>query len=87
MKKNIWIYPGIILFILLIIGIFLISSGLLSNKSNSNENNQQIDADLEKYRSESIPEECRLPAGQDLQSWKEHLSHHQNTLYCLDYYE
>ena len=43
--------------------------------------------DLSKYRSESIPEDCRLPGYEsDVEAWKEHLSHHQNTLYCLDYY-
>ena len=35
----------------------------------------------------SLPEECRKPEGQDIDSWKEHLGHHQNTLYCLDYYK
>ena len=35
----------------------------------------------------NIPEKCRKPDGQDLESWKAHLSHHQNTLYCLDYYK
>ena len=35
----------------------------------------------------NIPEECRKPEGQDLQAWKEHLGHHQNTLYCLEYYK
>ena len=35
----------------------------------------------------NIPEECKLPAGQDINSWKEHLGHHENTKYCLDYYK
>ena len=34
----------------------------------------------------NMPEECKQPAGQDLNSWKEHLGHHENTKYCLDYY-
>ncbi len=34
-----------------------------------------------------MPEECEVPAGQDLNSWKEHLGHHENTKYCLDYYK
>ena len=33
-----------------------------------------------------IPEKCRLPAGQDLSSWKEHLGHHAETKDCLDYF-
>ncbi len=44
--------------------------------------------ELAKYRSEDIPADCRLPDYEnDLDSWKEHLGHHENTLYCLDYYE
>ena len=35
----------------------------------------------------NMPEECKVPAGQDLNSWKEHLGHHENTKYCLDYYK
>ena len=45
------------------------------------------DTDLSKYSSEKIPQECRLPEGKDLQGWKEHLGHHENTKYCLDYYK
>lgn len=36
--------------------------------------------------SEDVPEECRLPTGQDLNSWKEHLGHHEETQYCLKYF-
>ena len=44
--------------------------------------------DLDKYRSEEIPEACRLPEDRDdIESWKQHLGHHQNTLYCLEYYK
>ena len=35
----------------------------------------------------NIPESCRPPAGQDITSWKEHLSHHQETKECLKYFE
>ncbi len=52
-----------------------------------NINRQAVNNNLNTYGSENIPEECRLPQGQDLQSWKEHLGHHQQTLYCLDYYK
>jgi hypothetical protein len=34
-----------------------------------------------------VPQECQKPAGQDIQSWKEHLGHHDNTKYCLDYFK
>lgn len=36
--------------------------------------------------SDEIPEKCRLPAGQDLASWKEHLGHHAETQDCLQYF-
>lgn len=35
----------------------------------------------------NMPEECKAPAGQDINAWKEHLGHHENTKYCLDYYK
>ncbi|MBS3077203.1 hypothetical protein J4233_02935 [Candidatus Pacearchaeota archaeon] len=33
-----------------------------------------------------IPEKCRLPSGQDVNSWKEHLGHHAETQDCLKYF-
>jgi len=43
--------------------------------------------ELDKYRSEDIPEACRLPVYEDnLDWWKQHLSHHQQTWDCLKYY-
>lgn len=33
-----------------------------------------------------MPEKCKVPAGQDLTSWKEHLGHHAETRECLAYY-
>ena len=33
-----------------------------------------------------IPEKCKLPAGQDVTSWKEHLGHHEDTKECLKYF-
>ena len=35
---------------------------------------------------ENIPQECRSPEGQDIQRWKEHLWHHENTKFCLQYF-
>lgn len=35
----------------------------------------------------NIPENCRLPAGQDIDSWKEHLGHHSETKECLKYFK
>lgn len=34
----------------------------------------------------NMPEKCKPPAGQDVQSWKEHLGHHAETRDCLKYY-
>jgi len=34
----------------------------------------------------NIPEKCRVPAGQDIDSWKEHLGHHSETKDCLKYF-
>lgn len=36
---------------------------------------------------DNIPEKCRVPAGQDLESWKEHLGHHGETKECLKYFD
>ncbi|NCN99405.1 hypothetical protein GW923_04480 [Candidatus Pacearchaeota archaeon] len=35
----------------------------------------------------NIPEKCRVPSGQDLGSWKEHLGHHAETQECLKYFD
>jgi len=73
MNKKIILYVAIGIFLLLLIlsSFGMINLNKIKKDSSGNSN---------------IPEECRKPEGQDLQSWKEHLSHHQNTLYCLDYY-
>ena len=34
----------------------------------------------------AMPEKCKLPAGQDVASWKEHLGHHAETQECLKYF-
>lgn len=82
MKKleNKFIYIGI-----LIIFVFVI---IISFKF-PNSNNEKIgNLNLSKYRSEDIPEECRLPEYENnVESWKEHLSHHEETEHCLGYYQ
>ncbi len=35
----------------------------------------------------NLPEKCRLPAGQEVDSWKEHLGHHTETKECLKYFK
>jgi hypothetical protein len=34
----------------------------------------------------NMPEKCKVPAGQDVASWKEHLGHHADTQECLKYF-
>lgn len=52
-----------------------------------------IDINLGKSRSSvsgsysNIPEKCRPPAGEDVNSWKEHLGHHTETQDCLQYFK
>ena len=36
---------------------------------------------------ENIPEKCKLQAGYDIDSWKEHLGHHTETQECLKYFD
>ena len=44
-------------------------------------------SEYEQYRSNSIPEGCRMPEYEDdARLWKEHLSHHEQTFHCLEYY-
>jgi len=79
--------------ILGILGILLIvftSSTLLINSLINSEDSvsEPFNPNLEKYRSDDLPEDCRLPEYEsDPVGWKEHLSHHKQTWYCLDYYE
>jgi len=43
--------------------------------------------DLSKYRSEDIPVDCRLPDySNDVVGWAEHMGHHAETQFCLEYY-
>ncbi len=89
--KNKLTYVGVIIIGLVLIGTLGMGVKNLTGKSvdevNANDVKKNVNPELEQYRGDSIPEECRLPAGKnDLESWKEHLSHHENTLYCLDYY-
>ena len=79
MDNKILAYIAVGIIILLLI---LSSFGMISFKfgRNSVSNGNVIS-------NKDIPEECKVPAGQDLQAWKEDLGHHENTKYCLDYYK
>jgi hypothetical protein len=87
--ENKFIYVGIAIILILLIGSVILSSGLLNQDVVETKNmNGKTNQNLEKYRSSKIPEECRLPGYEnDVESWKEHLSHHKETWHCLDYYE
>jgi len=86
MANKLLVYGGATVFILiLVVSIFLSVQGI--NNASVKNINPVSDSELSKYRSADLPEECRLPEGQDVNSWKEHLGHHQNTFYCLDYYK
>ena len=69
---------GILL--LLLVGTF----GMFLLKSSTN-NTVSIATQADSV-SGGIPEKCKPPAGQELQSWKEHLGHHAETRDCLKYY-
>ncbi len=57
------------------------SSQSISNYKPSNGLNVQTSTNLGE-----MPEKCRLPSGQNLESWKEHLGHHSETKECLQYF-
>ena len=82
-NKNL-MYIGIGILVVLLVGGLFTSFWNMDGSAIKETNN----IDLSKYRSEEIPEQCRLPEYENnLDSWKQHLSHHENTLYCLDYYK
>lgn len=78
MNKEVLIYIVIGILIVLVIGSVLITSGFLKLGARSSESSKSYG---------NMPQECQKPANQDLESWKEHLGHHSNTLYCLDYFK
>ena len=82
-NKNLIYWKIGILILLLIIGLLMVFVKINEKKIIKKQN-----VDLIKYRSSEIPEKCRIPEYENnLESWKEHLSHHENTLFCLDYYK
>lgn len=86
MENKTLIYMGVGFLLLILIGSLSFGLGRISGNTIKEETTNNLD--LSEYRSENIPEECKLPEYEDsIEEWKEHLSHHQNTLYCLDYYK
>lgn len=79
MDKKTLLYIAIGIFLLFLI---LSSFGIINIGNIGKNAGNVVNGDYS-----SLPEECRKPAGQDIEAWKEHLGHHQNTLYCLEYYK
>lgn len=79
MNKKIILY-GLVIFILaiLIIGTFVKPGTMSVGKIVNNIDNSDYSY---------LPEKCQPPAGQDINSWKEHLGHHAETKDCLDYFK
>lgn len=87
MGNKVLIFVGIGIILLLLGGTIVFSSGILNGEVSKNIPSEQTNSELEKYRSKEIPEDCRLPEYEfDIEWWKQHLSHHEQTWYCLDYY-
>jgi len=87
MRNNLWAYFAGGIIVLLILGAIIFSFGFPNKDASKNLKSPEKNLSLEKYRSEDIPEDCRLPEGNsDVEWWKQHLSHHKPTWYCLDYY-
>lgn len=87
MKNKVWIFVGAGIILLLLVGGLVFSSGILNANVSKNFKSEQTNPELEKYRSDEIPEDCRLPEYEsDIEWWKQHLSHHEQTWYCLEYY-
>jgi len=73
-------FAAVFILLLLVVGTF----GMFLLKSSSN-NTESTAAQIS--NNGDIPEKCRLPAGQDVDSWKEHLGHHADTQECLKYFD
>ena len=77
-------FYGVISTALLVL--LMTSFGFAHLGSVSSINNIIEDDSASQSSTSSIPEKSRLPAVQDLNSWKEHLGHHQETKDCLKYF-
>lgn len=69
----------------------VVISNVQEDMAGHHDDNKAISSnniDLSKYRLENIPVDCRLADyDNDVKKWTEHLSHHGNTKYCLEYYQ
>jgi len=82
---------GVLILLLVVSAVFLIvnkktqKANIVTPKKVEVAQNNAL---LDKYRTDPVPENCRIPEYEnDLKRWAEHLSHHESTRYCLEYYE
>ena len=80
-KINSKVIAVIVILLLLLFGTF----GMFILKSSPN-NTGSVAAQSDSI-SGDMPEKCRLPAGQDVEAWKEHLGHHEEIKECLKYFK
>ena len=85
---------GVIVILLLLVGstfgmFFMDKSNKTSLPKQVIENKASTGLTGNQIRSNSgeMPEKCRLPSGQNVESWKEHLGHHSETRDCLEYFK
>ena len=85
-------FYGVFSVVLLLLIMISFGTAHIGSKSSGNENfnGNVIDASSSDSATNDqyndIPEKCRPPAGQDINSWKEHLGHHAETKDCLKYF-
>ena len=74
------VYSILILLVLLLLSISLGIINLNSDKSAQSVTSSRSETN------QNMPEKCKVPTGQDIKSWKEHLGHHSETQDCLKYF-
>lgn len=81
---------GVLVILILLVsgtfGMFLLNEKEHTSSSNPTISNNNANTPTDSKYSD-LPEECRPPAGQDINAWKEHLGHHENTRECLQYFK
>ena len=65
-----------------IVALIMVSFGAAHIGANSSTNGNAVSEE-----DSGMPEKCKVPAGQDINSWKEHLGHHAETQECLKYFD
>ncbi|MEK6934042.1 MAG: hypothetical protein AABW75_04145 [Nanoarchaeota archaeon] len=73
-------------FVIVLIILLLLSGTLAGFFLGYFKSDQDSSSNLQ-LQYQNISEKCRLPAGQDLNAWKEHLGHHAEIQDCLKYFK